>query len=193
MSGRIPLRRRLKRFAPNSEGAAAVEFAMIVGPFLFMIFAVLELALVFLLSSSLDTASERAARRIRTGEVQTAGEGKEAFKTALCQGMSWLANNCSTALKVDVRTFQQFPDTNLADSDIIKDCKDPKDPTKTYKCMAPESDLLFNAGGPTDVVVVRTYYQWPLLTPFLSQALSRLHGNVAVIQSTQTFRNEPYA
>ena len=180
------LRNRFERFAAAREGAAAVEFALVVGPFLFMIFAVLELAVVSLLSSSLDTASERAARRIRTGQVQTAGETVGAFKTSLCEGMNWLASGCEANIQVDVRTFQQFADTNIANP--IKDCP----PPGTGKCFD-ESSLLFNSGGPTDVVVVRTYYKWPLLTPFLSKALARLDGNVAVVISTQTFRNEPYA
>ena len=186
MSPRESKRLRLKRFAAAREGAAAVEFALVMAPFLFLVFAVLELALVFLLSTSLDTATERTARRIRTGEVQTAGEGAAAFKTALCQRMTWLSSNCSTALKVDVRRFQQFADSNLPNP--ITDCA----PPATGKCFD-DSALLFDHGGPTDVVVVRTFYQWPLLTPFLNQALSRLNGNVAVIRSTQTFRNEPYA
>ena len=189
MNGRPPLRARVQRFAAATEGAAAVEFAMVVAPFLFMIFAVLELALVFLLSTSLDTATERAARRIRTGEVQVAGETAAAYKTALCTQMTWLADNCDTALRVDVRTYQQFPDTNV--DSAFKTCTKP-DGT-TYKCMADDADMQWQPGGPTDVVVVRTYYQWPLITPFLDQALSRLPGNVAVVQSTQTFRNEPYA
>ena len=187
MSGRIPLLGRLTRFGRAREGAAAVEFAMIVGPFLFMIFAVLELALVSLVSSSLDTAAERASRRIRTGEVQDAGEGQTAFKTRICESMSWLAANCDAALRVDVRMFQQFPDTNIPGP--IVPC--PDDPAKS--CISADADMLFDTGGPTDVIVVRVYYQWPLLTPFLANALARLDGNVAVIQTTQTFRNEPFA
>jgi Flp pilus assembly protein TadG len=186
MSARMTLRSRLKRFAAAREGVAAVEFALVVGPFLFMIFAVLELALVFLLSTSLDTATERAARRIRTGEVQLAGESAQAFKTAVCSQMTWLSSGCSTSLKVDVRTFKQFADTNLPSP--FKPCPAPA----KGRCFD-DTALLFEHGGPTDVVIVRTYYTWPLLTPFLNQALARLDGGVAVVMSTQTFRNEPYA
>ena len=186
MNAAMSLRRRLKRFAAAREGVAAVEFALVAGPFLFMIFAVLELALVFLLSTSLDTATERAARRIRTGEVQTAGEGTDAFKTAICGQMTWLASGCSTSLKIDVRTFEQFEDSNLPTP--FADCP----PPSTAQCFD-DTALLFEHGGPTDVVVVRTFYTWPLLTPFLNQALERLDGGVAVVMSTQTFRNEPFA
>ncbi|HEX8571095.1 MAG TPA: TadE/TadG family type IV pilus assembly protein [Caulobacteraceae bacterium] len=186
MIGRNSLRARFKRFAAAREGAAAVEFALVVGPFLFMIFAVLELAVVSLLSSSLDTASERAARRIRTGEVQEASEGVAAFKTRLCEGMVWLSTSCTGAVVVDVRKFEQFADTNIPNP--IKPCP----PPATGQCFD-ENSMLFDAGGPTDVIVVRVYYKWPLLTPFLSNALAKLNGNVAVITSTQTFRNEPFA
>jgi Flp pilus assembly protein TadG len=164
----------------------AVEFAMVVGPFLFMMFAIIELALVFLVSTTLEAASERASRQIRTGEVQTAGQGAEAFKATICKNMTWVASSCAGALRVDVRTFEQFADSNLPDP--VGDCA----PPATGKCFN-DAALKFEHGGPTDVVIVRAYYQWPLLTPFLSQALARLDGNVAVIMTTQTFRNEPYA
>ena len=180
------LKNRLKRFGAAREGVAAVEFALVVGPFLFMVFAVLELALVFLLSTSLETASERAARKIRTGELQTTGGSADSFKTAVCQQMSWMAGNCSTSLSVDVRTFGQF--ASAAAANPVKPCPAPK----TGSCFD-DSALTFQPGGPAAVVVVRTYYKWPLLTPFLSQGLAKLDGNVALVMSTQTFRNEPYA
>jgi Flp pilus assembly protein TadG len=186
MNAAMSLRRRLKRFPAAREGVAAVEFALVVGPFLFMIFAVLELALVFLLSSSLDMATERAARRIRTGEVQTAGEGVTTFRSAVCSEMTWLSSACATSLKVDVRKFRQFQDSNLPTP--FKPCP----PPSKGQCFD-DAALLFDHGGPTDVVIVRTFYTWPLLTPFLNQALARLDGGVAVVMSTQTFRNEPYA
>ena len=161
MSSRMSMRARLKRFASAREGVAAVEFALVVGPFLFMIFAVLELAFVFLLSTSLDTATERAARRIRTGEVQTAGEGASAFKTTLCANMTWLASNCSTALKVDVRKFKQFADSNIPNP--IKDCaaRPPASASTTPPCCST------TAGRPT----------WWWSGPTISRRCSRPSSN----------------
>ena len=45
----------------------AVEFAIIGIPMLMLMFGVLELALILLVSATLDSATDFAARNIRTG------------------------------------------------------------------------------------------------------------------------------
>jgi hypothetical protein len=55
------------------------------------------------------------------------------------------------------------------------------------------SALTFNPGGPCDIVVVRSYYQWTLFTPLMNQALETVSGGKTLITSAATFRNEPYA
>jgi Flp pilus assembly protein TadG len=178
---------RLKRFARDSRGAAAIEFAFVAGPFLFMVFALMELALVFLLSTSLDTASDQASRRIRTGEFQTANQTGTQFRTQVCQRMTWLANDCENRLFVDVRTYTDFNSIN--------------DPLLTNSTSSPGKKV-FNQGGvqftqrpaPSTIVVVRSYYRWGLVSPFMNQGLARLEGsnNTALITAVQAFRTEPY-
>jgi Flp pilus assembly protein TadG len=186
---------RLRRFARATEGVVALEFAFLALPFLFMIFALLELALVFLLAASLDTAMERAARSIRTGGFQDANRTgtmaaqQTAFEKQVCKEMAWIAPACEASLKVDVQVFDQWAKTNASEPMIDPVYKDGKIVGKTFK---PELTV-FNAGGPRSIVLVRGYYQWPMLTPLLSQAVVNLQGNKALITSTQTFRNEPYA
>jgi len=177
----------LRRFVGARDGATAVEFAFVAGPFLFMMFAVIEVALVFLLSTSLDAASDKAARRIRTGEFQNANQTAADFTTALCGGMTWLANDCADSLTVDVRTYDDFASIT--------------DPLLTPSPTQPGKNS-FNPGGaqfddnapPEKIVVVRSYYEWPLITPFLSEALARTDSSstTAVITSTAVFRTEPY-
>ena len=175
--------RRLRDFTRDRSGTAAIEFAFVAGPFLFMIFAVIELALVFLLSTSLDAASDRASRRIRTGQFQTANQTAAHFKTEVCNGMTWLASNCSTALSVDVRTYTQYNEVQ------------PHNPVKTVNGSRTFDDTAIQFAAtipPTKIVVVRSYYKWPLITPFLNQGLAKLDGGVALVSSTQTFQTEPY-
>ena len=186
----------LKRFRRGESGVVALEFAFLALPFLFIILALLELALVFLLSASLDTAMERAARSIRTGGLQSSAayaglagqqleDRQEAdFKTEVCRQMAWLASGCATALAIDVRTFTDWVDTNTCD---------PITPaTATSGPTFNDAATLFRTGGPRDIVLVRGYYRWPLLTPLLGQAMVDLEGDVHLVTSTQTFRNEPY-
>ena len=64
--------RKLRVFAKREDGAAAVEFAIVVAPFLALLFAILETALVFFAGQTLETAVSDSARLILTGQAQTA-------------------------------------------------------------------------------------------------------------------------
>ena len=180
----IPLPgRRLRDFARDRAGTAAIEFAFVAFPFLLMLFAVIELALVFLLSTSLEAAGERASREIRTGQFQTASQTAANFKTKVCGGMTWLAGNCSTALSVDVRTYTSYS--------LVQ----PLSPVKTVdgKQVFDDAEIQFATNiPPSTIVVVRSYYKWPLISPLMNQGLVRLDGGIALVSSTQTFMTEPY-
>lgn len=177
------LRRRLRRFGRNTQGTAAIEFAFVAGPFLFMMFAVIELALIFLLSTSLDAASDQAARRIRTGQFQGASETATDFRGQICENMTWLASNCDTALVVRVKTFTTYAAIG-SDTDFAQAVN------PTTKQAKP--DEFPSTIGAQTRVVVRTYYKWPLITPFLNGALSRLGNGDALVSSTQAFITEPF-
>jgi Flp pilus assembly protein TadG len=187
---------RLRRFGRAAEGVVAIEFAFLALPFLFMIFALLELAIVFLLAAALDTGMERAARSIRTGGFQSTNASaslevqKQAFEAEVCRQMAWIAPSCPSSFTVDVQVVDQWVKTNAAEP-FIQDVKDAENKVigKTFN----PNLTIFNTGGPRSIVLVRGYYRWPMLTPLLSQAVVNLQGNKALITSTQAFRNEPYA
>jgi Flp pilus assembly pilin Flp len=56
----------LNRFRKHQEGAAAVEFALVAIPFLGMIIGVLELAIFFFASRTLEDALFNASRKVLT-------------------------------------------------------------------------------------------------------------------------------
>jgi Flp pilus assembly protein TadG len=178
---------RLRRFARDRKGATAVEFAIVALPFFMMIFATFELALVFLISLTLDNATTNSARQIRTGTVQATGGGASstggaAFKTAICNSMGWLQTQCQSNLSIDVRTLPQFKNPTAPDPLVTSGG------TTTFN----SSSLCFYSGNAGDIVLIRAFFQWPLLTPFLNRGLQRLSNGSAVITSTATFRNEPF-
>jgi len=177
--GRARLKRRALRFLRATEGATAVEMALIAMPFLMLMFGVIELGLIFMMSSSLENATDEAARTIRTGQLQSgAAPTAAAFKTSICGDLGWLQSNCSSNLYVDVETFPTF--AAVTAPQVV-----------TNKVFNPAA-LSFSPGGPGSIVVVRAYYQWPLIVPLMSQALQQLNGGETLITSTAAFRNEPY-
>lgn len=170
-----------RRFLRAERGATAVEFALVALPMLVMVFGLLELALVFLVGLTLDNATQVASRQIRTGEFQTGGGASKAnFKTLVCANMSWLQSKCAADLWLDVQTFSNF--AGLAAS-----------PSPAAATFDPNA-LCFSAGQPTDIVLVRAFFEWDLFTPLLDGALENMGGGSGkrLISSTTAFRNEPF-
>ena len=62
-----------RRFARQQDGAAAIEFGLVAAPFLALVFAIMETAMVFFAGQALETATADSARLIMTGQAQTAG------------------------------------------------------------------------------------------------------------------------
>lgn len=169
------------RFVRAERGATAIEFAMISLPLAVLIFGVLELAMVLMVATSLESAVESAARLIRTGEFQTsAATTKADFKSLVCQRMSFLSAKCATDLYVDVRTFNDF--ASLAGNA-------PQNPAAFNT-----ASTCFQPGQPTDIVLVRAYFQWTLFTPLLSNALEDMGGGSGkrLLSFATAFRNEPF-
>lgn len=161
------------RFARAEGGATAVEFALVAIPFLTLIFAIIELGLVFLASLSLENAVINVGRTIRTGEAQTKKVTAEDFKTAVCNKMSPLGPPCASALSIDVQTFADYAATSTA-----SDAEIPQ-------------NMTWNPGTAGSIVMIRAYYTWPLVTPLLQTGLQSSNGK-RVIYAATAFNNEPY-
>lgn len=172
---RVPIIRAAGRRA--REGSAAVEFAMVALPFFFMLFAVLELALVFVLDSVLENASIETGRLVRTGQADAQSFTAATFKSNLCRRMSIFSGDCASKVTVDVRVIPQFS----------APVPDPLGGETFNPDIA-----IYNGGEPGDIVLVRSWYRHRLMTPFLSQGLSRMKDGTAILTATTVFRNEPY-
>jgi Flp pilus assembly protein TadG len=184
MSAHPPLLRRLigfsRRFRFARRGAMAVEFAMLAFPFFALLCGIIEIGMIYIVATTLEDATNGAARQIRTGQTQAgASPSQTNFAATICGNLSWLGANCATNLSVDVRTFTQFSSVAA--------------PQPVVNGVFTPSALTFNPGGPCDIVVVRSYYQWTLFTPMMNQALQTIAGGKTLITSAATFRNEPYA
>ncbi len=169
---------RLQEWAADKRGIAAVEFALIGIPFFFLIFGLLEVSVLFIMSTVLENAVSEASRQIRTGQLQENGFGQVAFKTMVCDELFNLLD-CNSKLRLDVKTFSDFASTgtpNVIDGSGNLD----------------DSGFEFSPGNPNEIVVVRVFYEWDLITPVLSAPLSNMSGDRRLLQSTAVFRNEPF-
>ncbi|MBI1180463.1 MAG: hypothetical protein GC201_07875 [Alphaproteobacteria bacterium] len=202
-------RSRRRSLLGDRRGSVALEFALVIGPFLLITLGMIEMGLVYYASDLLDQATQETARKIRTGQLQAAAasselngsytEGgggvsgdssgssgdppsaQELFKENLCSSMKGLIS-CDDPSRVyfDVRNYQDFDQVDMA----------PPDTDQDTGMVITE----FDPGNRDQVIMVRTYYKWALLIPFMKYLLrdkADSHGNV-VLSSTVVFRNEPF-
>src|SRR3954466_5691841 len=97
----------VRGFARGNDGAAAVEFGMVAAPFLALLFAIMETALIFFSGQALETAVADSARLIMTGQAQSQGLTQATFKNAVCARIYGLFD-CQNGIYVDVQTFTSF-------------------------------------------------------------------------------------
>jgi Flp pilus assembly protein TadG len=171
--------RLVARLSGRRDGSAAVEFAMVALPFLALIMGILEISMIYLVSTTLENATSDVARQIRTGQLQTTGGATAAtFAASICGELSWLGSSCSSNLYVDVRTFASFSSVTQT-SPINNGAID-------------TTALSFTPGVAGDIVVVRAFYKWTLFTPVLDGMAATLNGGSTLITATAAFKNEPY-
>lgn len=171
---RTPLRRLLRQ----EDGAAAVEFALVAAPFLALMFAIVETAIVFFAGQALETAANDSARLIMTGQAQTSGMDQAKFKQAVC-GKIYGLFSCEAGLHVDVKSYSSFAKIDTS-KPIDKDGN------------LDSGGFGYQPGGPGEIVVVRLMYQWPVYVSLLGLNLSDMSGGSRLLVSTIAFRNEPY-
>ena len=167
-----------RRFIRHQDGTSTVEFAMLAAPFLALMFAIIETAVVFFAGQALETAGADSARLILTGQAQTQGFDQAKFKQAVCAKIYGLFN-CSTGLYVDVKNYSSFAAINTAK---------PLDSGGNLQT----GTFGYAPGGPGDIVVVRLMYEWPVYVSLLGLNLADSAGGKRLLMSTIAFRNEPY-
>lgn len=180
---RIPsLSRRLlgalRHFDRRKDGTAAIEFSLVAIPFFGLSFALLETMLVFYASTTMENGINQTARLIRTGQVQAANMTETEFRDAFCLEMTAVVD-CAENLIVDVRSFDDF-------GGVVPE--DPLDSSGDF-VLVPK----FEPGSAGDVVLVRVFYQWDVLTPIVGKTLTNMSGDKRLITSAAVFRNEPFA
>lgn len=187
----------LKRIIRRRDGAAAIEFALVATPFIFMIFAIIEVGLIFVTNINLNNATLLLARKIRTGGIIAPGSSATSssgvtldladFKVQICNNLAMVPSaTCTTQLQVDIRTQAAFGSTSP--SPFVG---------KTFNNAA----LCYFSGAGGSIVEFKAYYLWPVATPILLSALvnataynsggTSTSGNFYVLQSAEAFKIEP--
>lgn len=162
-------------FAHAESGATAVEFALIAAPFFALLLAIFETGLVLLMQQALQTATNKAARQIFTGQAAAQNLTAAQFQQLVCNNGASLFT-CSN-LFVNVQTFSSFSSVSMLN------------PVQNG-AFQPNS-LSYSLGAPGSIEVVQVFYKWPVYLGPLGFNLSTMNGNIHLLVATTAFRNEP--
>jgi Flp pilus assembly protein TadG len=177
--------RSSKNLARCESGATAVEFALVAAPFLALLVAIIQTALVFFAARVLDEVTEEASREILTGQAQQSNMTQSGFASYLCTGSntSALVSALFTCNKfmINVQNYSSFSSANTGT------------PTLTFNGNGSVANTWsYSTGNPGDIEVVQVMYQWPIVLGPLGFNLSNLSNGNRLLMSTAVFKVEPY-
>jgi Flp pilus assembly protein TadG len=166
----------LRRFAGNSSGATAIEFAMLALPFFLLVLAIIEVCLSFGGQQVLVNATNDVARQYRTGQIRptnnpAADETK--LRDEICERLEIIVSSGCPGLTVDLQSYTTFEDA--AKVPIAYPDKDVATPG-----LAGSKNML------------RAYYRWPLITDLLQLMGSKDKDGTTMHFAVAVWQNEPF-
>lgn len=168
----------LARLGHDRRASALIEFAMIAPVLALLLFAIVEIGVIFFAQSTLQKAANDVARLVRTGQAQSGAMTQAQVMSRVCADVAPLIP-CDSNLKVDIQAYSNFSGVAFTP---------PLDSNGNYTTANN-----FNLGSACNVVLVRVFDGWTVFTPVLTPFLSTMAGNKHLLYAASTFRNEPYS
>jgi Flp pilus assembly protein TadG len=172
-----------RRLLRDDRGVTAIEFAMVAPVFLVALGAVLETGVLLFSEYVLQSSVQEAARKIRTGQAQTASMTAADFKTEICK-LASIVMDCNGKVQVYVRADADFAALQTA--------------VPSYLAVGNSyggggaSVTSYNCGQPSQAVAVIATFDWKLIMPGMT-AFGNVDGNTRRrVAGLAMFRNEPF-
>lgn len=178
---------RRRGFARDEKGATAIEFALLALPFFTLIYAILEISIVFLAGQILDSAVQDASRQIRTGQALAAGWNVTKFREEVCKGLYGMFNCSAGTLVVKVSVVTSFA-TATAAPPISSECT----PTSLAEKCAWTIAQTYDGGARSEIVLAQAYYKWPTLVNLPGFNIQTQAGGTRLLSAVRVFANEPF-
>jgi Flp pilus assembly protein TadG len=206
-SGLIPLEKRrnssgiLKRFIRTENGATAIEFALLIIPFMVIVLATFETFIAFTGEQLVANATNELARKVRTGEItfnmgRSTDMDRTQFRTEFCNRISILISCSATEaatpakLYIDLQKVSSF--ASIPKTVPLKSTNGGKGQDLDT------SGFAYSPGGASTINMMRVYYRWSILTDLVRPYISNIRpegqssDSQFLIVATTAFQNENY-
>jgi Flp pilus assembly protein TadG len=175
---------RLRRFfSGDKRGSVAIEFAMLIIPFSMLTFAILESCVSFAASQLLANGTDNIARQLRTGQLKKADITEDIIRAKLCAQIQIIVSKDCPGLKFDLRQVNTFKEA--ADLKVVFN-------GSGQERELASTNFTFKPGVSMTKNTLRVFYEWPVITNFISASLANLKGGKVLHYSSVTWQNEPF-
>ena len=174
--------RSVSQFARASEGATAVEFAIIAPAFLATLIAVLQTCVFMFAQAVLQNAAVEAGRYFLTGQAQNNN----------CTATQIINGGCGTLAGVCPAAMFNCNNMYLVVDNYSSFSGASTSPPSMYNGTTPITSYDYNPGTPGDIMVVQLIYAWPVIGGPLGFTLANLPNGSAEMVGVSAFRVEPY-
>ncbi|MGN6582086.1 MAG: TadE/TadG family type IV pilus assembly protein [Rhizobiaceae bacterium] len=168
------------RFLRDRRGTTAIEFVILAIPFSLLVFAILESCVAFAAQQVLANTADKVARELRTGQYTPATLSPGQIQTMICTPIQIMVPTGCPNLVIDLEQYQTFADAAKV---RIKFKADGSLDTSGFK---------IDPGGTGTKNMLRVFYEWPIITPFMKGLLANLPDGKTLLFASVTWQNEPY-
>lgn len=163
--------KRALRSLRKNEGITTIEFALLAPIFFLLLIGIIEIGLIMYVSTVLEGATALGARVGKTGFIPEGMTRSEYIEDAVISKTSGLLDPDRIRLRV-------VPIETWTDSWVEED-----DP-----CPPIPEPCAVDAGGPGDIVLYETSYEWDIFTPMMG----KFFGESITISGVTPVRNESF-
>lgn len=175
--------RGLNVLARSTEGATAVEFAMLLLPFTLLLFAIIECGIAFTGQQMLAHAAGQVAREIRTGELRASEVTPDSMYERICGQIGFLAEPNCPELVIDLREFDSF-----ADAAEIRIAFTGEGRSRDIDATG----FGVTVGGSGAKQLLRVFYRWPIHMDLLRRLTATVEGDRSLLFAAVAWQNEPF-
>ncbi len=182
----------LRRFGACESGVTAMEFALVSPIFFTLFLGTLEISLIMLGQSIMESATASVSREGKTGYVEEGATREETIMAELSRYNSPLID--VSQVSITALAYEKFSDIGQPEPYVDVNSNGIFDEGEPYEDMNGNQEYDADQGKPgygddEDIVVYTLTYAWHVITPIIGKAIT---GDVHVMNARVVVKNEPY-
>jgi Flp pilus assembly protein TadG len=168
------------RFLKDRRGVTAIEFAVLALPFFLLVFAIIESCIAFAAQQVIANTVDNVARELRTGQKRPETLQPGDIKEMICTPIQIMVPTGCPGLHIDLEHYDSFADAAQVHIPY------------TSAGDLNTSGFKIDPGGTGSKNMLRVFYEWPVMTPFMGSIMANLPHNYELLFASVTWQNEPY-